>query len=271
MPVSSHIFPQNCEHLMQDFLKITLVQHDPLWRSVSANLERLSQKIEAVKEQTDLILLPEMFSTGFDMHPEIMAEKMDGSAVHWMQKYAQEKNTAIAGSLIINDKGRYFNRFIFVHPSGNLVHYDKKHLFHFAGEDRVYTPGTNRLLFEYKGWKISPFICYDLRFPVWSRNTENYDVALYVANWPKTRIAAWNVLLKARAIENQSYCVGVNRVGTDGNGHEYNGHSQVIDPLGAVLQRSEIEEVFTVTLDKKNLKHIRQSFPFLKDRDRFNF
>lgn len=257
---------------MQNFLKITLVQQDPLWRSVSANLARLSQKIQSIKEQTDLILLPEMFATGFDMDPATIAEKMNGVSIAWMKKQAQEKNTAIAGSVIINDMGRYFNRFVFVHPSGNLVHYDKKHLFHFAGEDTVYAPGTNRLLFEYKGWKISPFICYDLRFPVWSRNTENYDVALFVANWPKPRIDTWDVLLKARAIENQSYCVGVNRVGIDGNGHEYNGHSQVIDPLGNILQKSETEteDIFTVTLSKKNLASIRTEFPFLKDRDLFH-
>lgn len=258
---------------MQNQLKITLIQTNTVWRDIAKNLENIEEKIAGMEEATDLILLPEMFSTGFDMQPASVAETMEGYAVQWMQKTAKAHNTALAGSLIIEEDGYYFNRFVFVHYSGAMTYYDKKHLFTLAGEDKVYTAGKNRLLFEYKGWKISPFICYDLRFPVWSRNTEAYDIALYSANWPKPRINAWDSLLKARAIENMCYCIGVNRVGKDANNLEYNGHSQAIDPLGEVLQISDTNEetVFTVLLDKEKLNSIRQKFQFLQDGDAFKF
>jgi len=258
---------------MQNQLKITLIQTDTVWENISKNLQNIEVKIEGISEKTDLVVLPEMFTTGFAMRPETnIAETMDGTAIKWMQKTANEKQIAIAGSLIIKEAGHYFNRFVFVHSSGAMTWYDKKHLFTLAGEDESYSAGKNRLIFEYKGWKIAPFICYDLRFPVWSRNTENYDIALYVANWPTPRINAWDTLLKARAIENMCYCIGVNRIGTDGNNYKYPGHSQAIDPLGELLVKANTtdETVLTVILDKNKLETIRAQFQFLNDKDKFD-
>ena len=256
---------------MQDQLKTTLIQSDTIWGAIDKNLQNLSQKIDAIAEKTDLIVLPEMFSTGFNMKPDTVAETMEGTAITWMKTKAAEKKCAISGSLIISENGNYYNRFVFVHHSGALVHYDKKHLFTLAGEDKIYTAGTNRLLFEYKGWKISPFVCYDLRFPVWSRNTENYDIVIYSANWPKPRINAWDTLLEARAIENMCYCIGVNRVGKDENNLEYSGHSKVISPLGNILQETlnNMEDSITVSLSKSDLKKTRDKFQFLNDKDNF--
>lgn len=256
---------------MQNQLTLSLIQTDIIWKNIPKNLQRIEEKIHSISTKTDLIVLPEMFSTGFVMEPESVAEGMQGSAVQWMQQIAKDKQTALIGSLIIQENQQYFNRVVFVHPSGAMTHYDKKHLFTLAGEDKIYTAGNNRLLFEYKGWKISPFVCYDLRFPVWTRNTENYDLAIFVANWPKARVTAWDTLLKARAIENMSYVVGVNRIGTDANDLEYPGHSQAIDPLGAIIQKAEKQEetIVTITLEKDNLQKTREQFQFLNDRDQF--
>lgn len=256
---------------MQNQLAITLIQTDIVWKDIQKNLLQLEKKINSISEKTDLIVLPEMFSTGFVMEPAAIAENMQGTAVTWMQKMAKEKKAALIGSLIIEENQHYFNRLLFVHPSGQMVHYDKKHLFTLAGEHTIYTPGENRLLFEYKGWKISPFVCYDLRFPVWTRNTENYDLSIFVANWPKARIAAWDTLLKARAIENMSYVVGVNRVGIDGNNLEYSGHSQAINPLGEIILKEEKqqEKISTIVLEKNKLGKIRKQFQFLNDQDNF--
>ena len=256
---------------MQNQLTLSLIQTDIIWKNIPKNLQRIEEKIHSISTKTDLIVLPEMFSTGFVMEPESVAEGMQGSAVQWMQQIAKDKQTALIGSLIIRENQQYFNRVVFVHPSGAMTHYDKKHLFTLAGEDKIYTAGNNRLLFEYKGWKISPFVCYDLRFPVWTRNTENYDLAIFVANWPKVRVTAWDTLLKARAIENMSYVVGVNRIGTDANDLEYPGYSQAIDPLGAIIQKAEKQEetIVTITLEKDNLQKTREQFQFLNDRDQF--
>lgn len=256
---------------MQDQLKVTLVQHDTFWRNIPKNLDSLTALINSETKDTDLIVLPEMFSTGFDMEPDKVAEPMNGTAIKWMQKIASEKKCAISGSLIILENKQYYNRFVFVHQSGAMVHYDKKHLFTLAGEDNVYTAGTNRLLFEYKGWRISPFVCYDLRFPVWSRNTEAYDLAIYSANWPTPRIAAWDTLLKARAIENLSYVVAVNRVGIDPNNYKYPGHSQAFGPLGELLESVQENTVgaLTVELKKSDLLETREKFQFLNDKDEF--
>ena len=256
---------------MQNQLTLSLIQTDIIWKNIPKNLQRIEEKIHSISTKTDLIVLPEMFSTGFVMEPESVAEGMQGSAVQWMQQIAKDKQTALIGSLIIQENQQYFNRVVFVHPSGAMTHYDKKHLFTLAGEDKIYTAGNNRLLFEYKGWKISPFVCYDLRFPVWTRNTENYDLAIFVANWPKVRVTAWDTLLKARAIENMSYVVGVNRIGTDANDLEYPGHSQAIDPLGAIIQKAEKQEetIVTITLEKDKLQKTREQFQFLNDRDQF--
>ena len=257
---------------MQNQLTISIIQTNTVWKDINKNLEKIKEKINSISQKTDLILLPEMFSTGFVMQPENSAETMNGSAILWMQKIAEQKQTAIAGSLIIKENNKYYNRFVFMHSSGTSTHYDKKHLFTLAGEDKIYSTGTNRLIFEYKGWKIAPFICYDLRFPVWSRNTEDYDLAIYAANWPKVRINAWDTLLKARAIENMCYIAGINRVGTDGNNLEYPGHSQIINPLGESLLKSasDSETILTITLEKNNLIETREQFQFLNDKDKFD-
>jgi predicted amidohydrolase len=195
-----------------------------------------------------------MFTTGFTMQPERVAETMNGETIQWMQSLAKAKNAAITGSLIIVEEGKYYNRLVFVFPTGEIQQYDKRHLFTLAGEDGVFTAGTSKVLIEYKGWKICPLICYDLRFPVFSRNVENYDLLIYVASWPKTRIAAWDTLLKARAIENMSYTIGVNRLGVDGTNLEYVGHSQIVDYLGnSVLEPQKGEGVFIAELYKNRL------------------
>lgn len=251
-------------------MKITLIQTSLVWEDAEANRQNFAEKINSIQEATDIILLPEMFSTGFTMKPEAVAQTMDGLTVAWMKAIAVEKNCAVTGSLIIQEDGKYYNRLLFVFPDSKIKSYDKRHLFSLAGEDKAYTAGKERLIIEYKGWKICPLICYDLRFPVFSRNTEEYDLLLYVANWPEPRVLAWDTLLRARAIENVCYAAGVNRVGQDSNGHNYPGHSQVFDCLGkTVLEPSEGEGIFTITLDKVNIQETRSKFSFLNDRDSF--
>jgi predicted amidohydrolase len=250
-------------------MKIALIQTRLEWENSSANRTRFSDKINSL-ENADLIVLPEMFSTGFTMHPSSVAESMDGETVTWMKKMAIEKGIAICGSVVISEQDKYYNRLLFVLPSGEIRKYDKRHLFTLAGEDKAYTAGTERLIVEYKGFRICPLICYDLRFPVFSRNTENYDLLLYVANWPEPRIAAWDTLLRARAIENMCFVSGVNRVGKDNNGHNYIGHSQAFDALGnSLLDASESDEILIVGLNKNALLETRQKFGFLNDRDAF--
>ena len=249
---------------------VALVQLPLVWEDPKSNRVNIEQKINAIESGTDLIVLPEMFTTGFTMQPERVAETMEGKTVLWMQSLAKAKNVAITGSLIIVEEGKYYNRLVFVFPTGEIQQYDKRHLFTLAGEDGVFTAGTSKVLIEYKGWKICPLICYDLRFPVFSRNTENYDMLIYVANWPKTRINAWDTLLKARAIENMSYTIGVNRLGVDGTNLEYVGHSQIVDYLGnSVLEPQKGEGVFIAELDKNRLLDTRKKLDFLKDQDQF--
>lgn len=250
-------------------MKIALIQAPLAWENAAANRAYFSEKIDAL-ETIDLVVLPEMFSTGFTMQPEPVAEKMSGETVLWMQATAIAKKTAIMGSLVIKEEGHYYNRLLFVYPSGTIQQYDKWHLFTLASEDKAYTSGKQKLIVDYMGWKICPLICYDLRFPVFSRNTEDYDLLVYVANWPKPRITAWDTLLKARAIENMAYVIGVNRIGEDQNGHEYIGHSQVVDGLGHCISGPhEHESAITIELDKNHLSEIRQKFAFLNDRDHF--
>ena len=221
-------------------------------------------------EDVDLIVLPEMFSSGFTMNPKAVAETMQGETVLWLQHLAKAKNSAITGSLVIEENGNYYNRLVFVFPTGEIKTYDKKHLFSLAGENEFYAAGKDKLVLEYKGYKICPLICYDLRFPVFSRNVENYDVLLYVANWPKPRVNAWDILLKARSVENMCYTIGVNRIGKDHNHHEYVGHSQVIDFLGEyVLEPQEADAVFIVELNKAKLLQTRSKLAFLNDKDNF--
>lgn len=251
-------------------MKIALIQTSLSWENPKANRNHFEKKINAISEKVDLIVLPEMFTSGFTMKPKDVAEAMQGETVTWLQSLAKAKNTAITGSIIITESGNFYNRLLFVFPSGEIQFYDKKHLFTLVGEEKVYTAGEEKRIIEYKGWKICPLICYDLRFPVFSRNTEEYDVLVYVANWPKIRITAWDALLRARAIENMSYTVAVNRIGEDDNKFEYNGHSQVVDFFGNyILDPIETKGVFIVELNKTELLLARKKFSFLNDQDRF--
>ncbi len=258
---------------MSQFLKIAIVQSELIWENGKQNRSCFSEKINAISDTVDLIVLPEMFTTGFTMNPAKVAETMDGKTVIWLKNIAREKNSAITGSLVIEENGNYYNRLLFVYPSGEIKTYDKRHTFTLAGEDKVYTAGHKKVILEYKSWKICPLICYDLRFPVWARNTEDYDLLFYVANWPKPRIYAWDSLLKARAIENMSYCIGVNRVGLDANDLEYSGNSVVYDYLGEEISNIKPNEdkIDIVSLNKNELLKTREKFQFLKDRDCFTF
>lgn len=251
-------------------MKVALIQAPLFWENPKQNRDYFEAKIKALAENVDLFVLPEMFTSGFTMNPKAVAETMQGDTFFWLQALAKAKNSAITGSLVIEENGHFFNRLVFVFPSGEIQKYDKKHLFTLAGEDKTYTSGTEKLVIEYKGFKICPLICYDLRFPVFARNTEEYDILIYVANWPKIRINAWDSLLKARAIENMCYTIGVNRIGEDANQHEYIGHSQVVDFLGNYdIEPQESESVFITTLNKNLLLETRQKLGFLNDRDAF--
>jgi len=251
-------------------MKIALIQTHLIWENPNKNRAYLTEKINSISQYVDLIILPEMFTSGFTMHPQNVAETMYGETVLWLQETARAKNCAITGSVVIKENNNYFNRLLFVFPSGEIQHYDKRHLFTLAGEDKIYTSGKEKLIVNYNGFKICPLICYDLRFPVFSRNVEDYDILIYVANWPKPRVNAWDILLKARAVENMSYTIGVNRIGTDENHHEYLGHSQVIDFLGNFIQEPlETEGIFIVELDKEKLSETRKKLAFLNDKDTF--
>ena len=248
-------------------MNITLVQSALYWENIEKNLSSFEEKLNNIG-QTDLIILPEMFSTGFSMNASAVAESMDGTAVNWMRKTAAKKKCAITGSLIIRDGEKFYNRLIFMRPDGSFEQYDKKHLFTMAKEEETYTAGTEKIIIDYLGWKICPLICYDLRFPIWNRNLEDYDLAIYVANWPDRRSYHWRSLLTARAIENQCYVAAVNRVGTDGKDLYYSGHSSLIDPAGEVIyQKADAEDIQQFELNKEYLIEIRTKLPFLKDRD----
>ena len=254
---------------MQD-LKITLVQTELVWEDIPANLSAIGEKLDAIQEETDLIVLPEMFTTGFSMNAPSLAQDMNGSAVLWLLDQSEKRNVDMTGSVIIKDRGHYFNRLLWAKPDRSLRHYDKKHLFRMSGEDEVYHQGNAILTVELGGWRIRPFICYDLRFPVWTRNSgQPYDIALFTANWPAIRADQWKILLQARAIENQSYVIGVNRVGTDGNDIGYNGCSSVIDPTGHILaQKEDLPWTYTQSLSYSFLTDTRESFPAWMDRDK---
>ena len=256
---------------MQDQLKVALIQSDLVWENPILNRLKFTEKINQIKTEVDVILLPEMFTSGFTMSPVNVFETMGGETITWMRKMSKTANAAIGGSLVIQDNQKFYNRFVFVKPDGNIETYDKRHTFTLAGEDKKYASGEFKVIIKYKGWKICPLVCYDLRFPVWARNTHDYDLVCYVANWPKPRIAAWDALLKARAIENMSYCIGVNRVGIDKNAHEYSGHSAGYDSLGALLsQLKDGEEgIIILNLTKKHLRSNREKLMFLNDKDSF--
>ena len=236
----------------------------------------LEQKINSIEEKTEIVVLPEMFNTGFSMRPEALAETMEGETVEWMKRVSRENGIVLTGSLMMEEADNYYNRLVWMLPNGQYGYYDKRHLFAFGEEDKHYSPGNKRLIASVKGWKINLQVCYDLRFPVWARqkNTEagvEYDVLIYVANWPERRSHAWKTLLCARAIENQCYVVGVNRVGSDGNNVYHSGNSLVIDSLGQVLYHmADEEDVNTITLQKEMLEEVRTKFPFWKDADDFN-
>jgi len=277
-------------------LSITIIQTHLHWENKAANLLMLEQKIKSIEERTEIIVLPEMFSTGFSMKPEIFAEDMAGETITWMKRIAAEEKIILTGSIIIKEANKCYNRLIWMLPNGEYGIYDKRHLFGFGKEDEHYSSGNKRLVAQAKGWKINLQICYDLRFPVWARQATahlparagkdgeraspdtsgaggeaaEFDLLIYVANWPERRSHAWKTLLCARAIENQCYIVGVNRVGKDGNEIYHSGNSMIIDPLGEVLyHKADEEDVFTITLDKEHLQKIRRQFPFLKDADGF--
>ncbi len=256
---------------MSEQLEVALIQADLVWEDPKANRNYFTEKIHTISEALDLIILPEMFTTGFTMNAKPLAETMQGETISWMLDLAKEKQSAITGSIIIEEEGIYYNRLLFVHPSGKIETYDKKHLFTLATENEVYTAGTKKLIVEVKGWKICPLVCYDLRFPVWARNKENYDFLIYVANWPAMRIAAWDTLLQARAIENMSYCAGINRVGRDGKGFDYVGHTAMYDALGEKVSRDLMsnEGITRVTLHKTHLEETRNKLKFLEDMDAF--
>lgn len=257
-------------------LTFTLIQTTLHWEDKAANLQMLEEKINSIQQPTHIVVLPEMFSTGFSMKPEQLAEPMDGPTVEWMKKVARLKRVAVTGSLMIEEEGRYLNRLIWMLPNGQYGWYDKRHLFAYGHEDQHYTAGTQRFIASVNGWKVMPLVCYDLRFPVWSRQQFHrvdgfeYDILLYVANWPDRRSHAWRTLLQARAIENQCYTIGVNRVGADGNEVYHSGDSMVCNALGEVLyHKADSEDLFTITLHKEELEGTRQKLPFWKDADPF--
>ncbi len=261
-------------------LTLTLIQSQLHWENKQLNLAMFEEKIAAIQEKTEVVILPEMFSTGFSMQPKLFAETMDGSTVKWMQKIANKKRIILTGSLIIKDNEKYYNRLIWMLPNGEYGYYDKRHLFAFGEEDKHYTAGYERLIASVKGWKLNLQICYDLRFPIWSRQSPyvrekegrrlEYDVLIYIANWPESRSHAWKTLLQARGIENQCYVVGVNRVGNDGNNIYYSGDSMVVSGLGKIIyHKPNDEDAFTITLQKDDLEEARNKYPFWKDADRF--
>lgn len=251
-------------------MRIALIQSDIVWENPSANRLHFEEKINSIQENVELIVLPEMFSTGFTMNPSAVAETMEGETVTWMVALTKKKNIALTGSVVISENGNYHNRMLFVFPTGEIQKYDKRHLFSLAKEEAVFTRGNDKVIVEYNNWKICLQICYDLRFPVFARNVENYDMLIYVASWPKPRINAWDILLRARAVENLSYVIGVNRVGTDGSQLEYVGHSQAIDYLGNyVVEPFENESVKIFSFDKNEMLETRKKLNFLNDKDRF--
>lgn len=256
---------------MAEKLKIALLQVDLSWENAEENRRKFSERIDNLSEEVDLIVLPEMFSTGFSMNAKDLAEPPNGQTFQWMQGIASSRNCAVTGSLIIGENNKYYNRLFFVFPDGSFQVYDKRHTFTLAKENETYIAGKERLIIEFKGWRICPLICYDLRFPVWARNTEDYHLLIYVANWPETRIHAWDTLLMARAIENMSYCIGVNRTGNDGNDYRYNGHTGAYDVLGKALIDNSLAKEFTeiVVLEKNHIIETREKLKFLQDRDAF--
>jgi len=251
-------------------MKVTIIQSNLIWEDIEGNLKQFSEKIYSIQEETDLIVLPEMFATGFSMKPEIFAN-FEQIQIEWLAKHAKRKNAVITGSIITKKNEKYFNTLIWMQPNGKVSVYNKKHLFSFAGEDKFYSPGNEVLISKINNWKLKPLICYDLRFPVWSRNKKDYDVLIYVANWPEIRNDVWKILLKARAIENQCFVIGVNRIGNDGNNIYHSGDSAIVDPKGNIISKTKAhkESVETVSLNLDELNNFRKKFPVSNDADKF--
>jgi predicted amidohydrolase len=254
-----------------DNLKITIYQGYLFWENIDKNLQNISLRLSGIREKTNLIILPEMFNTGFTMNAETLGETMNGKTMQWMQQTAQKFDCVVTGSIIIKENGKCYNRLLWVRPDGTHEHYDKRHLFALGKEHQTYTAGTKKLIVELNGWKICPMICYDLRFPVWLRNVnEDYDLLMIVANWPEKRALHWRTLIPARAVENQSYVIGVNRVGHDGNEVYHSGDSTCIDPNGNVVYyKRDEEDVYTFSVIGDEVKKARRALPFLKDADKF--
>ncbi|MBI1224495.1 MAG: amidohydrolase [Bacteroidetes bacterium] len=255
---------------MANFLRITTAQSSLFWEDIQANLTMFSKKLVGLAGMTDLIVLPEMFTTGFSMDAPRLAEPMDGPTMQWLAEQANQTGAVVTGSFIAKEDASYFNRLVWMRPDGSFDHYDKRHLFSPAAEHEIYSAGRKKLVTEWLGWKICPLICYDLRFPVWSRNVEGFDLLVFMANWPERRRHHWKSLLMARAIENQCFVIGVNRCGTDGMGFSYSGDTSVIDFGGKILhETSDVEDIFTISLSQEMLLEYRKSLQFLADKDEF--
>ncbi len=252
-------------------MKVSLVQYDIIWEDKTENLKNLEILLAPLSGKTDIVILPEMFTTGFSMDPARLSEQPGGETFLRMKSMAEKGNFGICGSYIVREENRFCNRFVFVSPEKEVYKYDKRHLFSMSDEDKHFSPGKSRLVFTFRGFRISPYICYDLRFPVWSRNRNDYDLMIYSANWPESRGGVWKTLLKARAIENQSYVAGVNRIGTDGNGIGYTGDTVIIDPKGNIIAAAESNNECTVTADlsMNELSGFRKKFPAYLDADNF--
>lgn len=252
-------------------IKIAIIQTSLFWEDVDKNLEIFTKKISNIKNKADLVVLPEMFSTGFSMNSKKLAEEINGKTVNWLIKTSVINNISIIGSLIIKEKNNYFNKLFFVNPDGSYKTYNKRHLFRMANENNYYSQGKEDLIVHFNGWRIKPLICYDLRFPVWSRNNNDYDILVYIANWPERRAYAWKTLLRARAIENQSYVVGVNRIGEDQNNVIYSGDSAILNPFGDEISDIKPHENKTqiIKISYKKLFEFRESFPVNLDADSF--
>ncbi len=250
-------------------LKVTVIQEELVWEDIEANIAVFDKKLDGLNVKTDLIVLPEMFTSGFSMNAAKLAQTMSGAAVTWLLEKAGAIQADIVSSVIIKEQGCFFNRLLWVKPDGRLMSYDKRHLFRLAGEEKVYTAGNQKLIVELHGWKISPFVCYDLRFPIWTRNLNNaFDATIFIANWPEVRAHHWKSLLRARAIENQCYTIGVNRLGTDGNNISYSGDSSIIDPLGNIsFQSAYASCIYTTELSASTLAMVREKFPVWMDAD----
>ena len=255
---------------MQD-LKVAAIQSALIWENADANLDVFAERISQITSKPDLILLPEMFTTGFSMNSSALAEKMGGKSMEWMAEQASATGAVVSGSLIIEDGGSYYNRLIWMKPDGGYDQYDKRHLFRMMDEDQSFSAGTSKIIVQLKGWLICPLVCYDLRFPVWSRNQGDYDILIYVANWPKPRKEAWRTLLRARAHENQAYVIGLNRVGQDINELEFAGNSVILDPKGMNMdEAAEDEKIIEATLSYEDLLDFRSKFPMCLDADKFS-